>query len=184
MKACFAVLVCALSAASSSAQAPTSKLEQPAAMCPAHTMVQLPNASHDHDAPDHEAMNHRGETGMGFSQTETAHHFFLTVDGGIIQVEAKGTDDATNPDNIRMHLHHIARAFKSGDFDIPMFVHDKTPPGVPLMRQHSKEIRYAVEDTPNGGRVVLRTNDKDALAAIHDFLRFQITEHKTGDPLN
>jgi hypothetical protein len=142
-------------------------------------MVQLPEATQDHDA-----MNHRGEKGMGFSQAETTHHFLLTSDGGAIQVEANGPDDATNRDNIKMHLRHIAGAFKSGDFEIPMFVHDTTPPGVLVMKQHAKDIRYTVEDTSNGGRVVLHTDDKDALAAIHDFLRFQITEHKTGDPLN
>lgn len=153
----------------SSAQTSTAKPEQ------------QPAAS---DAHDHDAMNHRGENGMGFSQTETTHHFLLTPDGGAIQVEANGPDDTANRDNIKMHLHHIAGAFKSGDFNIPMFVHDTTPPGVPAMKQHAKDIRYTIEETPKGGRVVLHTNNKEALAAIHDFLRFQITEHKTGDPLN
>jgi len=32
-----------------------------------------------------------------------------------------------------------------------------------------------------GGRVVARTDDAAARAAIHEFLRFQIEEHQTGD---
>ena len=78
---------------------------------------------------------------------------------------------------------HIKRAFADGDFDIPMFVHDTVPPGVPEMKRLREKIRYSFEDMPNGGRVVLSTNDKEALAAIHKFLSFQIEEHKTGDPV-
>jgi hypothetical protein len=134
-----------------------------------------------HDA--HAQMNERGEKGMGFSQTATKHHFFLKQDGGVIQVEANDQKDETNRDNIRMHLGHIARAFQSGDFDIPMFVHDTIPPGVPEMKRLQKQILFTFEETPAGGRVVISTANAEALAAIHRFLRFQIEEHKTGDPL-
>jgi hypothetical protein len=134
-----------------------------------------------HDA--HAQMNERGEKGMGFSQTATAHHFLLRKDGGVIQVEANDQKDETNRDNIRMHLGHIAHAFQSGDFDIPMFVHDTVPPGVPEMKRLQKQIRYTFEETPAGGRVIIVTTNDEALAAIHRFLRFQIEEHKTGDPL-
>ncbi len=127
-------------------------------------------------------MNQRGEQGMGFSQTATTHHFFLYPDGGVIQVEANDPKDASDRDKIRMHLAHIAEAFANGDFDIPMFVHDTTPPGVPEMKRLRDKIRYAYSETPNGGRVVISTADPDALAAIHNFLRFQIQEHNTGDP--
>jgi hypothetical protein len=48
----------------------------------------------------------------------------------------------------------------------------------PYCNQH---IRYVFEETPNGGRVVISSADKDALKAIHRFLRFQIEAHKSGD---
>jgi hypothetical protein len=78
-------------------------------------------------------------------------------------------------------MQHIAEAFQSGDFDIPMFVHDTVPPGVPEMKKLQNEIRYMFEETASGGRVVITSANNDALAAIHGFLLFQITEHKTGD---
>jgi hypothetical protein len=136
---------------------------------------------HDHD---HAKMNERGEKGMGFSQTTTTHHFLLKPDGGVIQVEVKDPSDTTNRDNIRMHLTHIAHAFANGDFNIPMFVHDTVPPGVPEMKKLQATIKYTFEETPTGGRVVISTTDKDALSAVRKFLQFQIEEHKTGDPLN
>jgi hypothetical protein len=137
--------------------------------CPMH-------ATHTH-------MNERGEKGMGFSQTATTHHFLLNSNGGVIQVEAKDSADSTNRNQTRMHLGHIAKAFQSGDFDIPMFVHDNVPPGVPGMKRLRKDIQYSFAETPNGGRVVISSANKEALEAIHQFLRFQIEEHNTGDPM-
>jgi hypothetical protein len=134
-----------------------------------------------HDA--HAQMNDRGEKGMGFSQTSTAHHFFLNSSGGVIQVEVKDARDVSDRANIRMHLMHIARAFEDGNFDIPMFVHDTVPPGVPEMKKLRGQIHYSFAETLNGGRVVISSTDKEALTAIGRFLRFQIEEHKTGDPL-
>lgn len=131
---------------------------------------------------DHSKMNERGEKGMGFSQTATAHHFFLRSNGGVIQVEANDPKDTATRDEIRTHLKHIARAFSQGDFDIPMFVHDKVPPGVPDMKRLSTKIIYTLQETPSGGRVEISTSDPAALSAIHKFLRFQIDEHQTHDP--
>jgi len=34
-----------------------------------------------------------------------------------------------------------------------------------------------------GGRVVIGTQDPEALGAVHDYLEYQIREHKTGDSL-
>jgi hypothetical protein len=133
-------------------------------------------------AHDHSAMNDRGETGMGFSPTTTTHHFLLKPNGGIIQVEANDPNDRSVRDSIRAHLSHITHAFSAGDFDTPMFVHHKTPPGVPQMTRLKDKITYTFKETPAGARVVIGTADPDARAAIHQFLRFQIEEHQTHDP--
>ena len=130
---------------------------------------------------DHETMMSRGQQGMGFSQTKTTHHFLLKPDGGVIRVSANDPKDVTSREQIRMHLTHIAHAFAQGDFDIPMFVHDQVPPGVPVMKRLSKEIDYQFRKNDSGGEVVIHSNSAEALRAIHDFLAFQIREHKTGD---
>jgi len=129
------------------------------------------------------SMQH-AEQAMGFSQTATTHHFLLKNDGGVIQVEANDPNDAHNRDLIRTHLTHIAHAFSAGDFSDPMAVHDKVPDGVPVMQRLKADIRYTFDQTPQGGRVSIQTANPQALDAIHDFLRFQIEEHQTGDSLN
>ena len=144
------------------------------------THEQCPHKAKGEEA--HAAMMERGEHAMGFSQTSTTHHFLLNADGGVIAVSANDAKDAELRDQIRMHLRHIARAFSNGDFDIPMFIHGQTPSGVPVMKRHTSDIQYGFKETEAGGQVTLSSHDPEAVDAIHDFLKFQIQEHKTGDP--
>jgi hypothetical protein len=123
----------------------------------------------------------RGDAAMGFSHEKTTHHFLLKSDGGVIQVEANDSTDNASRDQIRMHLKHIAKKFSEGDFAAPMFIHAQTPPGVSAMKRLKVEIDYKFEELVRGGRVRILTSDSEALKAIHDFLRFQIKDHKTGD---
>ncbi|HEX6770523.1 MAG TPA: hypothetical protein VF126_00760 [Acidobacteriaceae bacterium] len=127
----------------------------------------------------------RGESheGMGFSQITTSHHFFLTKTGGIIQVTAKDPKNAEQIATVQMHLKHIVGMFADGNFSIPHFVHDTNPPGATTMKRLRGSIRYTNEPMAAGGRILIETDSAEALAAIHDFLRFQIKDHATGDPL-
>lgn len=150
--------------------------QDPMKDCPMHQQHQAGKAAeHDHD------LMQRGNQGMGFDQDKTTHHFLLSKDGGAIQITANSADDKTSIDQIRNHLAHIARAFQSGDFTIPMFVHDQTPPGVPAMVKLKDQIQYKYEQMENGARVVIRSSNAEAVEAVREFLRFQSTEHKTGD---
>lgn len=62
-----------------------------------------------------------------------------------------------------------------------MFIHDTTPPGVPTMTKLHSEIHYLYQQTDSGGKIMIETGNPKALEAVHEFLRFQIAEHKTGD---
>jgi hypothetical protein len=133
---------------------------------------------------DHDAMVMKnGEKEMGFSQTATTHHFIIMKDGGAIRVVTNDANDTANRDKIRSHLKMIAEQFKNGIFTTPFAIHGQVPPGVPEMDKLKAEITYSYAETENGAEVRIVTSNADALKAIHEFLRFQITEHKTGDPL-
>lgn len=135
------------------------------------------------DGQDMDAMNKRGNEQMGFSQDKATHHFLLTSDGGSIEVQANDAKDTATRDQIRMHLNHIAGMFAAGNFNTPMLVHDQMPPGVPVMQRLKAEIKYKFEEIERGGRVRISSTNAEAIAAIYEFLRFQIKEHQTGDPL-
>jgi len=118
---------------------------------------------------------------MGFSQDKTTHYFRLYKDGGAVEVEANDPKDTDTVAQIRMHLQHIAHMFSQGNFEIPMLVHDQTPAGVPDMKRLASEIKYTYDSAPRGGRVRIQTRNAEALSAVHEFLKFQIREHKTRD---
>jgi len=131
--------------------------------------------------PHASGVDQRGDKEMGFDHDKTAHHFALTSEGGIISAEVVDAADVPSRDAIRQHMAHIARAFTNGDFAMPMFIHDRTPSGVPTMKRLRAHITYVVEDTERGARVVIQTTDPAALKAVYAFLRFQISDHRTGD---
>jgi hypothetical protein len=138
-----------------------------------------PQAGKEH----HGGVNERGDKAMGFSHKTTTHHFILLKEGGVIEVAANDARDGKSRDQIREHLAHIAVMFAEGNFSLPMFIHDQNPPGVDVMKEKKEAITYKYEESEAGARVRLTTADKKALAAIHEFLRFQIKDHQTGDSL-
>ena len=129
-----------------------------------------------------EALKKRGAEAMGFDQDATTHHFKLAPTGGSIEVTVTNEKDATMIAAVRSHLRSIAADFARGDFDKPFATHREIPPGVPVMKDNRQKITYRYEDLAQGGAVRIETKDAGSLAAVHEFLRYQIAEHRTGDP--
>ena len=130
-----------------------------------------------------EQLKQRGALAMGFDQDRTAHHFLLQPSGGAIVVRAKDANDAASIAQIRSHLRDIAASFAGGTFDKPVETHAELPPGAAVMAANKQLIVYRYEERADGAGVLIETADADTRKAIHDFLRYQIVEHKTGDPL-
>ena len=128
-------------------------------------------------------VDQRGDEGMGFSHAMTGHHFHLLPDGGSIEVESDSSEDNASKEAIRRHMLKIAGMFAQGDFSLPMFIHDTVPPGVEVMKRLKDQIAYTAENTTKGAQVRIVTINPEALVAIHEFLRFQIKDHRTNDPL-
>jgi hypothetical protein len=143
----------------------------------AAVLLLMPAQQHDH------AMMHRGQQAMGFDQTKATHHFLLQTTGGTIQITANDQADSDTTARVREHLQHIRGAFASGDFALPHFIHAGDPPGTAVLKARRDRLTYRYEELPLGGRLVVTTEDREALSALHEFLKYQITEHRTGDPL-
>ena len=144
----------------------------------------------DHkDCPMHKAhvasagVDQRHQEATGLPSDGVEHHFLLSADGGSIHLEVKDAGQTAARNRVRAHLQEIARSFSAGDFSMPAHIHDQMPPGVAAMKARRDAIRYTFSETPNGGTVAIATADAAALAAVHDFLRFQIGDHGTGDPI-
>jgi hypothetical protein len=139
--------------------------------------------NHQQDKQRVDGVNERGDHAMGFSHEKTTHHFRLTAEGGAIEVSANDPNDAASREQIRTHLSHIAKLFKEGDFNTPMLIHGEAPPGVATMTRLKADISYTFERIEFGARVRIATATAEAVEAIHEFLRYQIKDHQTGDSL-
>ena len=131
-----------------------------------------------------DALKARGAEAMGFDQDTTTHHFTLSRTGGAIEVTVKDPSDTATIAAVRSHLRSIATEFAEGRFEKPFQTHGEVPPGVAEMRTSKRKITYRYEDLPQGGAVRISTQDAVSVNAIHAFLRYQITEHRTGDALH
>jgi hypothetical protein len=132
------------------------------------------SAAHGHD------VDARHDT-FGMPHSASTHSFRLFPDGGAIELRATSADDDATVTMIRKHLEEITTEFVKGDFATPAFVHGKTPNGVREMAQLGDELSYRYESLPAGGRIRIQATSTAALAAVHDFLRFQVIEHRTND---
>jgi hypothetical protein len=102
----------------------------------------------------------------------------------VIAITVNDAADQATRDQIQTHLQEIAQSFARGDFEKPLMTHSEMPPGVTTMQRLKAAITYRFEATEDGGVVRITTSNADAREAIHDFLRYQIKEHATGDPIS
>ena len=142
----------------------------------------LAYGQHDAQAQDHHnTVKEHGDKVMGFSHEKTTHHFVLTQDGGLIEARVNDLKDAASLSEIRDHFQHIVRMFADGNFNAPMLVHSQDVPGTAVMTHLKTELHWELQEIPRGARITITADNKDALDAVHDFLRFQIADHQTGD---
>ncbi len=124
-------------------------------------------------------LQERGRIAMGVDQYTSRHEFEALPDGGRIELQ-RIEDDREGAETIRRHLREIAAAFRAGDFSTPGFVHWREVPGVPVMAARRERIVYAYRDLPRGGELRITSTDAAAVTAIHEFLAFQNSDHRTG----
>src|SRR5882724_5261538 len=128
MKLCIIALT--LSAAAFSQQKSDDSMND----CPMHAQHQAAKSA-DHSGDHYTGVDSRGDHAMGFSHTATTHHFRVLADGGAIEAEVIDPADRTNFTAIREHMQQIAKMFSAGNFDTPLFIHGRVPPGVPTMKK-------------------------------------------------
>jgi hypothetical protein len=124
-----------------------------------------------------EAMLERGNIAMGFDQNKIMHHFMATSTGGRIMIDALNNSDSETISQIKGHVVDIQYEFSQGNFTKPFFIHDEQVPGTDIMAEKKDMIRYNIEQLDNGAVLVLKTDDKELLKAIQQFMQYQGTEH-------
>ena len=124
-------------------------------------------------------MQQRGKIAMGVDQYTSIHTFDDREDGGRIEFQ-RDRDDGVGTKAIRAHLRGIVKAFSTGDFSTPAFVHMRDVPGTKVMTERRKHIRYVFRELRRGGELRITSSDSGAVRAVHEFLAFQRADHHAG----
>jgi hypothetical protein len=61
-----------------------------------------------------------------------------------------------------------------------VLVHGTAVPGTATLTRLKDQIHWDLQETSRGARIMITADNKPALDAVHEFLRFQIEDHKTG----
>lgn len=122
----------------------------------------------------------RGARIMGVDQAASAHRFEALADGGRIVFSMRDTTDTDGTARIRAHLQAIASAFAAGDFSQPFGVHAQAVPGTAVMARERAALRYVMTPAAGGGELRITATTPTALAAVHEFLAFQRSDHRAN----
>ncbi len=122
----------------------------------------------------------RGATVMGVDQYTSKHVFEDLPDGGRISLDRDDPSDTAAIRTIRAHMRDIESAFRQGNFAAPGLVHAQEVPGTRVMAERRNAITYVASDRPRGAELRIQTSDASAVAAIHEFLRFQRSDHRAA----
>ncbi|HEY7572380.1 MAG TPA: plastocyanin/azurin family copper-binding protein [Nitrososphaeraceae archaeon] len=125
------------------------------------------------------SMMQRGNIAMGFDQNNIRHHFIPTANGGNIVITSLNTNDTKTINQIKEHIKDIQNDFSKGNFTKPFFIHAQDVPGTKIMAEKKDLINYSINELSNGSVLILKTMDKEALNAMHQFLTFQNAQHES-----
>ena len=125
-------------------------------------------------------MNARFSKALGAGLDKVALHFYLVKNGGVIELASKDPNDTGTIEAIRKYLQSQKDLWEKGK-DPVTEVHAKAPESANLMRKLRNDITFYTAKTDTGAVLRMFSINEQARDAIQDYLKFEITEHKTGD---
>jgi hypothetical protein len=118
----------------------------------------------------------------GFDSDRVTRHFYVLKNGGAVEITAKDPNDEATTKAIQAHLKKESEQLAKGNFEIVSGIYGRTPESAPQLKKLRDEITYAMVPQENGGVLRMLTVNPTAKTAVHDYLRFQIDQWKSGDP--
>jgi hypothetical protein len=134
-------------------------------------------------APTGPDLNSRFSRALGTDAGKIVQHYYLVKNGGVIEFAAKDPNDSATVAVLQKYFETQKDLFEKGKNDADADVHGKLPDGVPILKKLRNEITFFAVKNDDGGALRMFSTNDQARQAIQDFLKFQISEHKTGDPL-
>ena len=128
------------------------------------------------------ALLSRATKTSGFDSDRVTRHFYVLKNGGAVEITAKDPNDEATIKAIQAHLKKESDQLAKGSFEIFTNIYGRTPENAPQLKKLRDDVTYAMVPQENGAVLRMLTVNPAAKSAIHDNLRFQIDQWKTGDP--
>ncbi len=128
-------------------------------------------------------LNSRFSKTLGTDIGRVVQHYYLVKNGGVIEFTAKDANDTTTISALQKYMDTQKDLFEKGKNDADADVHGKVPDGIPNLKRLRNEITFFAVKNDDGAALRMFSVNDQARQAIQDFLKFEINEHKTGDPL-
>ena len=128
-------------------------------------------------------INIRFSKSLGTDANRIFQHYYLVKNGGVIEFTAKDPADNTSIAAVQKYLETQKDLFEKGKNEGDTEVHGKTADGMPVLKKLRNEITFFAVKNEEGAVLRMFSTNEQARQAIQDFIKFQINEHKTGDPL-
>ena len=126
-------------------------------------------------------MNARFSRAVGVSLDKMVLHYYLVKNGGVVELVAKDPADAATIESIQKYLQNQKDLWEKGKENVVTEIHGKFPEPAVTMKKLRNEITFYMAKTDNGGVLRMFSINDQARVAIQDYLKFEISEHKTGD---
>jgi len=115
-------------------------------------------------------------------ESKIQRHYWLLKNGGAIEMVCKEPCDNSTQTAIQNYLDSLTKAFEKGSFDSEFVSGVSTPESLATLRKLRDEITFSAANSEVGYSLRMLTVNPQARDAIYDFLRYEITNRKTGDP--
>jgi hypothetical protein len=119
-----------------------------------------------------------------YDRDRVVHHFYLSPDGGIMTLAVKDAADTETRKAVRAYVQRVSQLIVVGNLDRLREQFGQGMPGLDRIaearaRKATITVRSSTPD--EGSHIVFTSADPGALQGLHEFLRFQIEDLKTGD---
>jgi hypothetical protein len=132
--------------------------------------------------PDPEQeMNSRFSKAVGVPLDKFILHYYLVKNGGVVELAAKDPSDTSTIEAIQKYLQGQKELWEKGKETVVTDIHGKFPEPAATMKKLRNEITFYMAKTDAGGVLRMFSINDQARVAIQDYMKFEISEHKTGD---
>jgi hypothetical protein len=119
-----------------------------------------------------------------YDRHRVVHHFYLYPDGGMMTLVVADPSDAETRKAVRAYVQRVSQLMVFGNLERMREQFGQGVPGLNRIAEaRGRKATITVHSsTPDeGSHIIFSTADPGALEGLHEFLRFQMEDLKTGD---